>query len=163
MNKAALGIATAGIGLAAGLAVGLPCFLEPRYGIILRATNTDIGSQKWTAIDGVLKATSKTPHADPREKLYRVREFNNGDPVPVGGMDEGTLDKTALLEDYDATISDLKTKSFTGHAFQIGVGTKERSKRIPKNEPNTPQAHHRLNILESKEMVKEVDDVLNGP
>lgn len=165
MNKTTLGIATAGIGLAAGLVVCLPCFLEPRYGIILRATNTDIDSQKWTGIEGVLKAASLTPHADSRDKLYRIREFDNGNlvPIPLGGLPEGTLDKMALLEDYDATISNLKTNSFTGHAFQIGVGAMERSKRIPKSGLNMPQAHYRQNILESKEMVKKVDDVLNGP
>ena len=78
----------------------------------------------------------------------------------MGSADEGALDKTELLEDYDGTVAELQSAGFTGHAFQIGVGAKERSKRIPKDGMETPQAHARPNLVESKEMVKAVDDVL---
>ena len=154
MNKSTL-ITTA---VVATVVVGFILYvLQPSYGIILRATNTDITPQKWTAIKGVLDAHSVTPGADSREKLYRVREFNGG--VPVGLADEGTLDKVELLEDYDLTLADLKSAGFTGHAFQIGVGNIERSKRVPKG-PDTPLAHHRLNILESQKMVEAVNPYL---
>ena len=151
------GVAAAALGAVAAFA--LCDLLAPKHGIILRATNTDIDSQKWLAIEGVLKRPSVTQHADSREKLYRVREFNGG--VPVGAADEGTLDKTELLEDYDATVAELqRPPGFTGHAFQIGVGAMERSKRIPKDGMETPLAHARPNLVESEEMVKAVDGVL---
>jgi hypothetical protein len=166
MKPITLGLTAAAAGLVVGIgAASIADLLKPKYGIVLRATNTDIDSQKWTEIVRVLKAPSETPNADSRDKLFRIREFNEGhlvpvpDPVPPDGLPEGMLEKSALLEDYDATILELENGKFTGHAFQIGVGTVERSKRVPKG-PDTPQAHNRKNILESKKMVEEVNPFL---
>ena len=80
-----------------------------------------------------------------------------GDPGSDG--DDGALPEAQLLEDRQTTIDELSKESFTGHAFQIGVGSVERSKRVPKG-PDTPQAHNRKNILESKKMVEEVNPFL---
>ncbi len=155
MNTTTLGITVAAVALVAGVAIGLlPSLLEPNYGIILQASKADISDDKWLQIQAVLDKAPVTPHADSRRMLYRVREYKDG--APVGTVDNGTLPETQLLGEKQVPAN------FTGHAFQIGVGALERSQIIPKNGTNMPQAHFRQNILESKEMVKEVNKVL-GP
>lgn len=163
MKPITLGLTAAAAGLVVGIgAASVADSFKPKYGIILRANNTEIDSQKWQEIENVLTAPSLTPHADSRDKLYRVREFSNGAPVggdPGSAGDEGALPEAQLLEDRQATIDEISKGSFTGHAFQIGVGAIERKKRVPKG-PDTPQAHNRKNILESKKMVEQVNPFL---
>ncbi len=158
VNTFTLGI-TAVLAAGAGAvgALALSDILAPKYGIILRATNSDINEDQWNKIQAVLdKDPSVNEHAD-RKMLYRIRKFQDG--AIVGGEHPGELAETELLE--DPNIADLESKKFNGHAFQIGVGAIERSKRIPRIQPDTSHAHLRLNIKESREMVKEVDAVLN--
>jgi hypothetical protein len=157
MNKSTLGIvAVAAVALGAGAALTLSDLLAPKYGIILRVTKADISDDQWTQIQAVLDKAPVTANADARKKLYRVREFANGSLV--GDEDVGELAETQLLEERH--LAELQAANFTGHAFQIGVGAMERSQRIPKNGTDTLHAHFRPNIVESKEMVKEVNDVL---
>jgi hypothetical protein len=158
MNSATLGI-TAIVAVVVGAlgALALSDLFAPKYGIILRATNNDINEDHWTKIQAVLDRDPPVhEHAD-RKMLYRIRTFDQG--AIVGGEHPGELAEAQLLE--DPKIVELETAKFSGHAFQIGVGASERSKRIPKSQLDTSHAHLRLNISESKEMVKEVDAVLN--
>lgn len=155
MNNTTLGVvAVVAAGLGAVGALALSDLLAPKYGIILRATDQDINPDKWSEIEKkvLAKDPPKTLNADKRINLYRIRAFKRG--VPQGDRDDGEMVETLLLEDRRVP------KGFTGHAFQIGVGAIERSKNIPNTD--SPQTHFRQNLLESKEMVKEVDDVLNG-
>jgi hypothetical protein len=154
MNATAVGITAGVVGLAAGLAVALPCFLQPNYGIIVQADKSVISDAKWTKIEDVLKRAPVTPGADARNMLYRVRAF---DPHLPPSPDVGDLPATLLLGQPDVPAT------FSGHAYQIGIGALERTQQLPTNGLKMPQAHLRLNLLESKEMVKEVNDVLNGP
>jgi hypothetical protein len=154
MNTTAVVITAGVVGLAAGLAVALPCFLEPKYGIILQADKSVISDAKWKNIEDVLNRVSITPGADARNTLYRVRAF---DPHLPPSPDVGDLPATLLLGQPDVP------PTFSGHAYQIGIGALERAQQVPTNGPSMPQAHLHLNLLESKEMVKEVNDVLNGP
>ena len=169
MNKRTLGIGGLVVGAAAGLLVALPCFLEPKAAIILRATNADISddqteNSQWKQIEErVLNAASVTPGADSRKLLYRVRKFKDGEPVgePADANgDEGMLPEAQLLEDRVEVVGILRAARFNGHAFQIGAGGVERSQKIPKGFTGTFHAHGRPNIQESKEMVKEVNDIL---
>jgi hypothetical protein len=155
MKPITLGFTAAAAGLVVGVgAASIADSLKPKYGIILRATNQDIDAQKWGKIKEKLNLPPTIAGADSREMLYRVREFNNG--TPVGNTDEGSLPEAELLEDRRVPTN------FTGHAFQIGVGARERSKTIPKSGPGMPQSHSRLNLQESKKMVEDVDGVLDG-
>jgi len=154
MNTTTLGIvavAAAGAGAVAALAIS--DLLTPKYGIILRATDQDISPEKWDAIQAVLaRDPPVTADAEARLKLYRIREFKDG--LPQGNKDDGEMIETQLLEDRRVP------EHFTGHAFQIGVGTIQRSKKVPSKAPDMPQAHFRQNLLESKEMVQEVNAIL---
>ena len=156
MNNTTLGVvavAAAGAGAVATLA--LSDLLTPKYGIILRATDQDISPEKWPAIEAVLARNPPvTPDANARVSLYRIREFKDG--VAQGNKDDGEMVETQLLEDRRVP------EHFTGHAFQIGVGAIERSKKVPSQTPEMPQAHFRPNLLESKEMVKEVTAILEN-
>lgn len=157
MNNNTLGIKYTSLLLttvvAAGLGAGIAYIAlkdKSRSGILLRATDQDIASGKWKDIYKILDNPVK------RQKLYRIAEFNDG--TLVG--EKGEMDKELLLEDYDETVTELKTLPFTGHAFQIGVGAKESTQRIP-NRPDMSHAHYRPNIKESIDMVKEVNNFLN--
>lgn len=159
MNKAALGITAIVVAVGVGVvgALALSDLLAPKYGIILRATNNEINKDQWTKIQEVLDRDPPVhEHAD-RKMLYRIRTFDQG--AIVGGEHPEELAEAQLLE--DPNITELESTKFSGHAFQIGVGAIERSKRIPISQPSTSHAHLRLNISESREMVKEVDAVLN--
>ena len=158
MHPVTLGITAAvAVGVGAVGALALSDLLAPKYGIILRATNNDINGDQWTKIQAVLDRDPPVyEHAD-RKMLYRIRTFDQG--AIVGGQHPGEIAEAQLLE--DPKIADLQAAKFSGHAFQIGVGARERSKRIPNSQPNTSHAHLRLNISESREMVKEVDAVLD--
>jgi hypothetical protein len=155
MNNIALGIvALAAAGAGAVGALALSDVLTPKYGIIVRATDADISPEKWSAIEAVLAKPSITADADPRIQLYRIRTFKDG--IAQGNNDDGEMVETLLLQDRRVP------PNFTGHAFQIGVGAIQRKKNVPKNGPDMPQAHFHQNLSESKEMVKEVDAVLDA-
>jgi hypothetical protein len=155
MNNTALGIvAVAAAGVGAVGALALSDALTPRYGIIVHATDADISPEKWSAIEAVLAKTSVTPDADPRTQLYRIRAFKDG--IAQGDKDDGQMVETLLIEDRRVP------PNFTGHAFQIGVGALQRSEKIPKSGPDMPQAHFHQNLRESKQMVKEVNAVLDA-
>lgn len=157
MNTTTLGITAAAVGLVAGVAIGLlPSLLEPRYGIILQADKNVISDGKWRKIveDVLNREPPVTAGADSRKKLYRVRAF---DPKSPDSPEVGGLDETLLLGQRHIPAT------FSGHAYQIGIGALERSQLVPNNGTNMPQAHLRLNLQESREMVKEVNDVLNRP
>ena len=155
MNNNTLGIGIVGlVALAAGV-VGtlvLSDLLTPKYGIVLRATNQDISDDKWGKILEKMKLPPRTPNADPRDALYRVADFKAGKKIE--GSEKGSLPDAELLDDRRVP------ENFSGHAFQIGIGAVERKKTIPKG-PDMPQGHFRQNLLESKEMVKDVDEVLD--
>ena len=156
MSNTSVGIvAVAAVAVGAVGTLAISDLLAPRYGIVLRATNQDISPEKWDAIEAVLTKTPPvTPDAEPRANLYRIRTFKDG--VPQGDKDDGDMAETELLEDRRVP------ENFTGHAFQIGIGAIQRSKKVPSSAPDMPQAHFRQNLLESKEMVKEVNAVLEG-
>ena len=152
MNSSTLGVSAFAVGVlvAAGTVVVLD-LVAPKYGIIIRATDSDISPDKWTDIETkVLNIPSTNANADPRDMLYRVGKFVDGKQI---GPDSGKMDESLLLEDRRVP------GNFTGHAFQIGVGAKEKSQKIP-SVTKMPQAHFRPNITESQEMVKEVNDIL---
>ena len=155
MNNTTLGGTALVVGLAAGTVIGLlPCWLQPRYGIVLQADKNVISDAKWTKIQDVLSRAPVIAGADSRDKLYRLRDF---DPNLPPSPEVGSLPDTELLGQLNVPAN------FTGHAYQIGIGAVERSQLVPVNGPSMPQAHLHLNLQESQEMVKEVNDVLNGP
>ena len=169
MTNTTLGIGALVVGAAVGLAVALPCWLEPKAAILLRATNADIkddatANSQWGQIErDVLNAKPVTNGADSRKLLYRVRKFKDGAPVggpPDASGDEGNLPEAQMLEDRAEVLVKLKEAQFNGHAFQVGAGGIERSQKIPKGYTDTSHAHGRPNIQESKEMVKQVNAIL---
>ena len=159
MTKVAVGtIAVVGVAIGAVAALALSDLLTPKYGIILRATDADVSPEKWAEIEKVLALPPKTPEADPRIKLYRIRLYKNGVAQPNKDgedKDDGDMPESELVEDRRVPTN------FTGHAFQIGIGAIQRTKRVPDSAPASPQAHFRQNLLESKEMVKEVNAILD--
>lgn len=153
MNNTTLGIVGV-VAVAVGVVgtLALSDLLTPKYGIVIHATAQDISDDKWSKILEKMKLPSKTPHADPRDKLYRVADFKDG--KEIDGSEKGSLPDVELLDDRQVPAN------FSGHAFQIGIGAIERSKTIP-NGSDMPQGHFRQNLLESKEMVKDVNNVLD--
>ena len=92
MNTLTLGI-TAVLAAGAGAvgALALSDLLAPKYGIILRATNSDINEDQWNKIQAVLdKDPPVNEHAD-RKMLYRIRKFQDG--AIVGGEHPGELSR----------------------------------------------------------------------
>ena len=159
MTTTTLGITLVAAGVAVGTAVGiLICVLEPNYGIVVRATPQDIDDHHWDKVKAVLSRPPVIHEADTRDKLYRIREYKQDGTV----NETGSLADAQLLEERQTVINGLP-KGFVGHVFQIGVGAMQRTQRIPSAGVLTPHAHYQQNILESKEMVKEVNDALNGP
>lgn len=150
--KIALGIVGLALGVAATL--GVVKILQsktPQYGIILRATSSDITDQQWKAIRDVLKASPQTPFASNREYLYRIQDYVDGAPDPQS-PELGKMDESLLLEDRRVPAN------FTGHAFQIGVGGEENSRFLPVMQ--MPQAHFRPNMTESQKMVDAVNNIV---
>ena len=117
MNTTAVVITAGVVGLAAGLAVALPYFLQPNYGIILQADRSVISDAKWKNIEDVLNRVSVTPGADARNMLYRVRAF---DPHLPPSADVGDLPETLLLGQPDvpqlSTDTPIKSESARSNA-----------------------------------------------
>ncbi len=182
MKKKLLGIA-----LAFGLAVVLLAYLgcekgrlaggekKKQHSGLLLWTQLDEG--KWTQIKDVLKKKSDTPGASKRSKLFRLRRYDPpNDPVDE---ENGELDDAILVYDVADLDAQAKRDGFKGHAIQIGLGAIEdfqeidsRKKDSPTPTPTPeetstsggtkmPQAHFRQNIIESRKMVKEINDILN--
>lgn len=132
------------------------------YGIILQIATPP---PQWGEIQDVLRSSPMYAGTD-RDLLYRIRRFATGteQPTPSPGpqnIDAGNLPEDQLLFDHDKTVERLKKSQFTGYAFQIGVGGKESYKKLPKQIPNMPQGRGKVNMRESREMVEEIDDILN--
>lgn len=140
---------------------------DAKYGIIIQ---DDLTPAQWTAVYNVVNGTAAYSAAN-RKELYRIGHFIKGKEVPPSppdphsdpnDLDSGHLPVNQLLGDKDKIIQNLPI-DFTGYAFQIGVGGKDSFQRFPITAPSMPQAHGKINMRESKEMVEEVNDVLNQP
>jgi hypothetical protein len=118
---------------------------------------------QWNAIQPVLNETPP-PETAPREALFRIRKYTEGD----GGHISGQMSNDFLLRGLPD-----KEQQFTGYAVQIGLGVKKADEDYEEypapsataTEPttNTGQAHFRNNLKESQRMVKEVKCILISP
>jgi hypothetical protein len=136
------------------------------YGIILQLQDVDSGSLNWSDIHDVLTKKPPTYGVD-RNKLYRIRRFENGEMQPKNkpdeGDDDGQLSTDQLLFDRVAMKTDLenRTPKFTGYAFQIGLGRVQNYEKVG-SKITMPQGRGKLNgIRESRKMVEEINDILD--
>ncbi len=155
---------------------------EGPHGLVLLPEKTDGADHQniekhWREIDEILHKDSGVDGVD-RKKLFRLRKYVPGQP-PVDDPKDGALDETMLIEEVKEADARALDRKFKGHAIQIGLGVALDYQAVPPGAtpseesassppPETggggkmPQAHFRANIVESDEMVHEVNDVLEG-
>ena len=126
----------------------------PKNGIVILPVN---GAEqkhfedKWAVIEPILKM-----HSD---ELFYIQDYSNGRPQ---GEPWGKL-PPILLEQSKTDFQNLVNPLFNGHAFQIGVGLSKAKTSVSfiGTLDHASHLHLNRNILESVELVKEVDKVLD--
>jgi hypothetical protein len=106
---------------------------------------------KWAVIEPILKK-----HPD---ELYYIQNYSKGKLIgePLGSL------PPILLEQSKTDFQGLVNPLFSGHAFQIGVGLSKARTAVSFIGTLDHASHLHLikNILESAELVKEVDKELD--
>jgi len=140
--------------------------ISNKYGITIRPKQGGYPKleDKWDDIQAVL---NKYPY------LYYIEKFNNGDLVEDSTHGNScNLFPLANLERVRKEAKEM-VPPYTGHAVQIGIGLSravEDSECLGGDncpgdetlESHSPQAHYQKYLLDSKEMTKKVDEILNG-
>jgi hypothetical protein len=169
MKNKLLGIALV-LSLAALVFVLIGCpekgqISKGKYGITIRPKQGGYPKleAKWADIQSVL---NDYPY------LYYIEQFKDGDLVAGPRGNSCNLFPLANLEQVKKEAKET-VPPYTGHAVQIGIGLSKvvedseclGGDNCPEDETlesHSPQAHYHKYLLDSKEMTKRVNEILNG-